>query len=66
MEVYITSSVTVIAQRSAMDTAMGSSCGVAALLWRLKRPQEPIIVTAGARIGVIIYPVSAAHKFATL
>ena len=53
----ITGSVIVIAKRSIIDipTALIALVTIA-LLWKLKRLQEPIIIAAAAILGLIIYP----------
>jgi chromate transporter len=53
----IAGSVVVLAQRSITDIPTALLALVtAALLWKLKKLPEPIIVTGAALIGLVIYP----------
>ncbi|ERJ35708.1 Chromate transport protein ChrA [Burkholderia sp. AU4i] len=58
----ITGSVLVIAKRSIVDipTAILALATVV-LLWRFKKLQEPVIVTAAALIGLVAYPLIHSH-----
>ena len=53
----ITGSVVVIAQRSVADipTAL-IALGTAALLWKFKKLQEPVVVAGAALLGLVLYP----------
>ncbi|MFP3711326.1 chromate transporter, partial [Paraburkholderia sp. SIMBA_009] len=53
----ITGSVLVIAKRSIIDipTALVAVATVL-LLWRFRKLQEPVIVTAAALFGLVAYP----------
>jgi chromate transporter len=53
----IAGSVVVIAQRSIVDipTAL-LAAGTAALLWKFKKLQEPVIVLGAALIGLVLFP----------
>jgi chromate transporter len=53
----ITGSVIVIAKRSIVDLpTLLIGLATIALLWRFKKLQEPVIVTAAALLGLLIYP----------
>jgi chromate transporter len=53
----ITGSVIVIAKRSIVDVpTLLIGLATIALLWRFKKLQEPVIVTAAALLGLLIYP----------
>jgi chromate transporter len=53
----ITGSVIVIAKRSIVDVpTLLIGLATIALLWRFKKLQEPVIVTAAALLGLVIYP----------
>ena len=53
----IAGSVIVLAQRSITDMPTGLlALGAAALLWKVKKLPEPVIVAAAALIGLVIYP----------
>ena len=53
----ITGSVIVIAKRSIVDVPTAVIAIVtAALLWRFKKLQEPVIVAAAAALGLVLYP----------
>lgn len=53
----ITGSIIVIAQRSITDIPTALLAVVTtALLWKIKRLQEPIIAMAGAAIGMAVFP----------
>lgn len=54
----IAGSVVVIAQRSISDLPTGLiAITTAALLWRFKKLQEPVIVLAATVLGLLIYPI---------
>ena len=58
----ITGSVIVIAERSIVDVPTLVICVVTiALLWRFKKLQEPVIVTAAALLGLVAYPLIHSH-----
>jgi chromate transporter len=53
----ITGSVIVLARRSLIDVAtLVIALAVAALLWKFKKLQEPVIIAAAAAAGVVLYP----------
>jgi len=54
----ITGSVVVIALRSIVDipTAL-MAIGTAALLWKFKKLQEPVVVAGAALLGMVLYPI---------
>lgn len=54
----ITGSVLVIAKRSIVDLPTAAiAVATVVLLWRFKKLQEPVIITAAALIGLVAYPV---------
>lgn len=58
----ITGSVIVIAKRSIVDLpTLLIGLATIALLWRFKKLQEPVIVTAAAVLGLVIYPLIHSH-----
>jgi chromate transporter len=58
----ITGSVIVIARRSIVDIpTLVIGLVTIALLWRFKKLQEPVIVTAAALLGLVIYPLIHSH-----
>ena len=58
----ITGSVIVIARRSIVDIpTLVIGLVTLALLWRFKKLQEPVIVTAAALLGLVIYPLIHSH-----
>jgi len=58
----IAGSVIVIAKRSIVDVpTLAIALVTIALLWRFKRLQEPVIVTAAALLGLVIYPLIHSH-----
>ncbi|MGN6230258.1 MAG: chromate transporter [Trinickia sp.] len=58
----ITGSVIVIARRSIVDIpTLVIGLVTIALLWRFKKLQEPVIVTAAALLGLVIYPLTHSH-----
>ncbi len=58
----ITGSVIVIAKRSIVDVpTLVIGLVTIALLWRFKKLQEPIIVTAAALLGLVVYPLIHSH-----
>lgn len=58
----IAGSVIVIAKRSIVDVpTLAIALVTIALLWRFKKLQEPVIVTAAALLGLVIYPLIHSH-----
>ena len=58
----ITGSVIVIAKRSIVDVpTLLIGLATIALLWRFKKLQEPVIVTAAALLGLVVYPLVRSH-----
>ena len=58
----ITGSVIVIAKRSIVDVpTLVIGLVTIALLWRFKKLQEPVIVTAAALFGLVVYPLIHSH-----
>ncbi|MEX3955295.1 chromate transporter [Trinickia sp. EG282A] len=58
----ITGSVIVIAKRSIIDVpTLVIGLVTIALLWRFKKLQEPVIVTAAALLGLVVYPLVHSH-----
>ena len=58
----IAGSVIVIAKRSIIDVpTLAIALVTIALLWRFKKLQEPVIVTAAALLGLVIYPLIHSH-----
>ncbi len=58
----ITGSVIVIAKRSIVDVpTLVIGLVTIALLWRFKKLQEPVIVTAAALLGLVVYPLIHSH-----
>ena len=58
----ITGSVIVIAKRSIIDLpTLLIGLATIVLLWRFKKLQEPVIVTAAALLGLIVYPLIHSH-----
>ena len=58
----ITGSVIVIAKRSIIDMpTLLIALVTIVLLWRFKKLQEPVIVTAAALLGLVVYPLIHSH-----
>lgn len=58
----ITGSVIVIARHSIVDVpTLVIGLVTIALLWRFKKLQEPVVVTAAALLGLVIYPLLHSH-----
>ena len=58
----ITGSVIVIAKRSIVDApTLAIGLVTIALLWRFKKLQEPVVVTAAALLGLVLYPLLHSH-----
>ncbi|MDG0023192.1 chromate transporter [Trinickia sp. Y13] len=58
----IAGSVIVIAKRSIVDVpTLAIALVTIALLWRFKRLQEPVVVTAAALLGLVVYPLIHSH-----
>ena len=58
----ITGSVIVIAKRSIIDMpTLLIALVTIVLLWRFKKLQEPVVVTAAALLGLVVYPLIHSH-----
>ena len=58
----ITGSVIVIAKRSIIDVpTLLIALVTIVLLWRFKKLQEPVVVTAAALLGLVVYPLIHSH-----
>lgn len=58
----IAGSVIVIAKRSIVDApTLAIAAITVVLLWRFRKLQEPVIVTAAALLGLVVYPLVRAH-----
>lgn len=58
----IAGSVIVIAKRSIVDApTLAITAITVVLLWRFRKLQEPVIVTAAALLGLVVYPLVRAH-----